>query len=374
MRILLLDQYGELGGAQRCLVDIAEGFRMRGWELHAAAPEGDLLNRLQPLCASMRPIACGPFHSMRKDARDALRMAGQLKQQAATISGVVQARGIDVLYVNGPRLMPAIVLARQGIPVVFHAHSVVAQRPAAAMLRTSLRISKAAVIAASHFVARSLSGIAPAVIHNGVNDCARPRKDRQVTVAVLGRIAPEKGQLEFVRAVRMLSGSLECRFVIAGAPLFSGDSYARLVHEEARSTAVQFTGWVDDVPEFLAGVDLLVVPSDGLDATPRVIPEAFSAGTVVAAFAAGGIPELIRNGVDGFLIQERTAEALADGILDAMHKPERFREIRDAARRRWRQSFSVPTFQSAVTDVVQAAAQRRHQRNPLASTGAIVEA
>ena len=63
-----------------------------------------------------------------------------------------------------------------------------------------------------------------------------------------------------------------------------------------------------------AKLDLLVVPSTPADSTPRVIIEAFSAGVPVVAFAAGGIPEIVRDGQTGFLASDFTAEALAARI------------------------------------------------------------
>ena len=373
MRILLLDQYGDLGGAQCCLLDAALGFRARGWQLHAAVPEGPLLDSLRPLCASARPIACGPFHSIRKTAGDAMRMAHQICGQAVVIRRVIRETAIDLVYVNGPRLMPAAAAAYGHCAVVFHAHSIVTEGFAASLVRAGIRGARATVLASSRFVADCWPGVTHIVL-NGVRSCERIRRRGPMTVAVLGRIAPEKGQLEFVRAVRRLAAVRDCRFVIAGTALFAGNAYEDRVRAEAHEAGIEFTGWVENVPEFLAGVDILVVPSDGRDATPRVIPEAFSAGTAVIAFAVGGIPELIRDGVDGILIRERSPEALASAIRAAIDSPEHLAAIAERARLRWREAFTVERYQEDVSRIIHAAAQRRHQRNPLASTGAIAEA
>ena len=59
MRILVLDQYGERGGAQNCLVDAVRGFRSRGWKIHALVPKGPLLDSLRPFCASARALSTG---------------------------------------------------------------------------------------------------------------------------------------------------------------------------------------------------------------------------------------------------------------------------------------------------------------------------
>jgi glycosyltransferase involved in cell wall biosynthesis len=171
----------------------------------------------------------------------------------------------------------------------------------------------------------------------------------------------------------MMRRSLACRLVIAGAPLFGDDTYFERVRAEAAGSAVEFIGWVEDTSRFLAEVDLVVVPSSGLDATPRVISEAFSAGVPVLAFATGGIPEMISHGKDGFLIHQHSAEALASAIDEAVSCPERLSEIAARGRIRWRETSTVERFQCEVCETVQEVAQRRHQRNPLTTSGAIAE-
>src|SRR4051812_11427530 len=119
MRILILDQFGELGGGQRCLLEAVEGFDAFGWEIHAAVPsEGPLTEALRPYVESVAPLACGPFTSGRKRAADTFRFAKQLPAQRSLISAIVRRANIDVLYVNGPRVLPAAALGRLGRPVV----------------------------------------------------------------------------------------------------------------------------------------------------------------------------------------------------------------------------------------------------------------
>ena len=66
----------------------------------------------------------------------------------------------------------------------------------------------------------------------------------------------------------------------------------------------------------LADLDLLVVPSISAEATTRVILEAFSAGVPVVAYSIGGIPEIIRESRNGFLVPECEPRALARKIQE----------------------------------------------------------
>lgn len=378
MRILLVDQFGEMGGAQRCLVEAAQGFRERGWELHMAAPEGPLQDALKPHCAAVRTLPCGPFTSTRKSAGDALRFLGQLPRQVAIISAM--AGRVDAIYVNGPRVLPSAALGRRGRPIIYHVHWMPPQPSATALARAALRVSQASAILASQAGGAWLDGaVEPAritTIYNGVAGPKRPprHRDEVVQIAMLGRISPEKGQLTFARAARKISQRVRgIRFTICGAPMFDsepGNRYFDEVRSAAAGVPMDFPGWTEDIATFLDRVDLLTVPSDQTDNAPRVILEAFAAGVPVLAFPSGAIPELVQHGETGILVHERTPEALAEAILWAVARPGLLNEIAARAYRRWQECYTLSRFQSGICDAVEAATRRRHQRRPLNSAGA----
>jgi glycosyltransferase involved in cell wall biosynthesis len=374
MRILLIDQFGETGGAQQCLLEAAEGFSARGWELHAAVPEGPLSERLMPMAKSVTPLACGPFAPVRKKFSDVGRFAMQLPRQAAAIAAIVEREDIELLYVNGPRVAPAAMLGRRGRPVMFHAHSIVTQPMAARLTGYALRGPRVTLLASSRFVARwveeQAGGASVRVVYNGVAGFGgRPTpRDRHTRVAVLGRIAPEKGQLVFAQAARIArERDASLSFCIAGAAMFGGVEYLNAVRAAA-GNAVNFAAWTDDVGAFLKDVDLLVVPSAGVDANPRVIPEAYAAGVPVLAFDGGGIPELVTHGTTGLLVKRHTAEALAEAMLDAVPDSPRLNAMAERAYQRWRSSYTLARFQSEVCEAAEAAADRR--RDPLVTSRA----
>ena len=87
----------------------------------------------------------------------------------------------------------------------------------------------------------------------------------------------------------------------------------------AAEAHVAIEPWVDDQSALFAGIDLLVVPSEPVENTPRVILEAYSAGVPVLAYYAGGIPELVDDGRTGILVRPQTPEALAQSIREAVY-------------------------------------------------------
>lgn len=359
-RILFVDQFSQLGGAQRCLLNLLPAFSEANFVTHLAVPgNGSLVDRAASHGAVVHRIPSGEYSSGSKNWADAAQFACDSPRQASRIASLVRRHGIDFIYVNGPRVLPAAALAAAGRPVIFHAHSIVAQESALRLTRWAVRHSQARVIAACDFVLARLNqpGIAcRRVIYNGIAPLEyirRSRKDIEPwRIGVIGRIAPEKGQLEFVQAARQVSQHRRCQFVICGEAMFSGTEYEQRVLRQADGLSIHFLGWRDDVSEVLSALDLLVVPSTVVDATPLVILEAFSAGVPVLAFRSGGIPEMIDDGVTGILCSPEPAE-LARTLIGLMRcTRERLDPIARRAKAAFAARFSLERYQSEILQVV----------------------
>ncbi|MBL8292230.1 MAG: glycosyltransferase family 4 protein [Bryobacterales bacterium] len=365
MNVLLLDQYGELGGAQRCLLDLIPGLKDGGWRAHALVPAGgELKTRLESLGVEVAVISPGAYRSGRKSLGDAIRFAGKIPRLAEEIRRRIRRWQIGLVYVNGPRLLPAVALARAGRPVLFHAHSYLHRDSARKMAGWALRHTGATVAAVSRFVADSLTPWVPPsrmhVILNGTADLSRPHNGQFPCAGVVGRIAPEKGQREFVAAARLVLEAIpQCRFVLCGAAVLAPPDYDREVRARAQGMPVEFTGWQEDVGAILARLDLLVVPAVGEEGLCRVVIEAFSAKVPVVAFNSGGIRELVEDTVTGFLVKERTPEALARRIVEVLRDRERMRTVADRARALWEARLTLGRYRGAILEVMDRAAASR---------------
>jgi len=362
VNLLALDQYSDLGGAQRVFLETVEAALRRDWNIWCALPSGPLIERVESLGAPASRIPCGPYQSGRKRSLDLLRFGSDLGWQVQILRSLINRVHFDLIYVNGPRVLPAAVLAARGrTPVLFHAHSHIDQSLARKVAGWSIARTGAAVVACSESVLEPLRKyVEPGnqfVVANGVPEIPfRQRdfpRDGKWRIGVIGRIAPEKGQAEFVHAVALLHAEFpDVRFVICGAPLFSGASYFREVQELARGLPVEFLGWQEDVANVLSELDLLVVPSfeEGMG---RVIIEAFSAGVPVAAFPTGGIPEVVADGETGFLVRDKTAGALARSIREIMRTDQGdLQRITGNARRAWETRYTLAIYQEGIAELM----------------------
>ncbi len=366
MNVLFLDQFNELGGAQQCLLDLVDG--MAGHNLFAALPgDGPLASALRSRGVQVFELPSMSYSHGRKSAEDVLRFAIDTFRVSRRLRAIIRGHGVELVYVNGPRLLPAAALASKTF--VYHAHSYLDKRYAGALARWSLRRRNARVMASSHFVASALRPCRVRVIYNGVPEIPfRPpaRGDRSLTVAtrkgegrawrigIVGRIAPEKGQVDFVAAAHILSArGVHAEYRIQGEPLFSDSTYLDRVRELSAGLPIVFAGWSDDVASIFSGLDLLVVASSWVEATPRVIIEAFSAGVPVVSYPAGGIPELIEDSVTGVLISSATPESLAEAIEQMLEDPARINQIACTARAAWEERFTVQRYVREVLEFVE---------------------
>jgi glycosyltransferase involved in cell wall biosynthesis len=116
---------------------------------------------------------------------------------------------------------------------------------------------------------------------------------------------------------------------------------------------IEFTGWLEDPSAALSGLDLLVVPSTGPEATTRVVPEAWAAGVPVLASNIGGIAEIMKDGWNGFLFEPGSAAELAEGIerILALTTAE-IGTITRNARRQYEERFTRARYAREVCDSI----------------------
>jgi glycosyltransferase involved in cell wall biosynthesis len=353
MNVLFLDQFSELGGAQKCLLDLLPEIEERGWRASVALPgDGPLVKLLRARNIQVHSIHCGPYRSGRKGIADMLRFTRDLRRQVTVLSPL----NFDLLYVNGPRLLAGAALAYgDRAPVLFHAHSRIPEGPQSWLARWSIRRMNATVIACARAVAPNVRADKLQVIANGTPAMDfREHSSSQWRIGMIGGIRPEKGQVEFLRAAAILAQEFkDARFILCGSAGSPQGNYFRMVENYAGSLPVDLLGWRQDVAAVMAELDLLVIASK-TEGMPRVMLEAFSAGVPVVAFPVGGIPEVIIDGQTGFLVHEQTPQALAGCIREIIKRGRGpLLKVAATARREWERKYTVQTYRKNITALME---------------------
>ena len=193
---------------------------------------------------------------------------------------------------------------------------------------TSGEAAARVVAAAGVPVARVVAippGIDTARFHPGVGGDDVRRELGIVGAPVVGLVANirgSKGHNVFLEAARsVLAARPDARFLIVGDGI-GFDDVKRHVDTLGLASAVTMTGFRRDIPDVMAALDVLVLPSIRSEAASQVIPQALAVGTPVVATSVGGSGELVRDGETGRLVPPNDAPALAAAILGALADPE----------------------------------------------------
>lgn len=184
------------------------------------------------------------------------------------------------------------------------------------------------------------------VVHRSGLECDRfPFKPRSfpqqgpIRVATTGRLAEKKGIEYAIRAVAQLIGQgYSLQYAILGdGPL--RQILQELIETLGVTAQVQLRGWQTEheIIDVLAQTHIFIAPSvtakDGnQDAPINVLKEAMALGLPVISTQHGGIPELVQEGISGFLVPERDAAALADRLRYLCDHPHQWPQMGAAGR------------------------------------------
>src|SRR2546425_932387 len=146
-------------------------------------------------------------------------------------------------------------------------------------------------------------------------------------VGLVANIRGSKGHNVFLEAAReILTTAPRARFLIVGDGV-GYEEVRRRLSALGLAERVTMTGFRRDIPEVMAALDVLVLPSIRSEATSQVIPQALAVGTPVVATTVGGSPELVRDGETGRLVPPADPHALAGAVLEILGDPARARAM-----------------------------------------------
>jgi glycosyltransferase involved in cell wall biosynthesis len=216
-----------------------------------------------------------------------------------------------------------------GVPVVWHVRDRIAAdylpRTAVRLVRLAAEVLPTAVVANSEATLATLGSARNASVVYNTFDIQPPTESGRnrtatstLTLGVVGRLAPWKGQHVFLEAFAVAR--------LVGTALFGEEDYEAelrsLVDRLGIGERVEFRGFREDVSEELAELDVLVHCSTSPEPFGQVVVEGMAAGLPVIAAAAGGPLEIIEDGVDGILTPPGDAEALAEAMRRLAEEPD----------------------------------------------------
>jgi len=283
--------------------------------------------------------------------------------------------GIVALASSPPGRRPPVVVSVWGSDLAL------ARLPLVGRLIMALLRHASTVIAISEAMRRELLALGlpdhkVTVIPTAVSSLVRPKGARDEVrrelrlpsdrplVLYLGRLSTVKGPAHLVDAARLvLKECPDAGFVVVG------DGHLRPELEDAvramgMADRFSFAGHVrhEEVGRWLSVADLFVLPSLS-EGVPHALLEALAFGLPVVASAVGGVPEVVQDGVNGYLVPAADSPALARRILDLLGSPERRRAFGEAGRRLVEErQLTWDRFAAELADVYDRALESAPQR------------
>lgn len=373
MRVVYLNPSGQLGGGERCLLDILASLRAAkpDWSLRLiVGEEGPLVAKAVALGVPTMVLPFPPALARLGDAgaggpaghqvsrlmllRELLSAGPAVAKYVRQLRRTLRDLAPDVVHSTGFKTHILGVWSRPcQTPIIWHVQDYVHSRPLMARLLRRYAGRCAAVVANSKSVADDVQSICGdrLKIHPVYNaaDLERfsatgptldldalaglpPAEPGTVRVGLLATMARWKGHVIFLRALSLLPPNLLVRGYVVGGALYqtNGSQYAV---EELRRSAVElgishkvgFTGFVEAPAEAIRALDIVVHASTEPEPFGLVIIEAMACRRAVIASQAGGAAEVITDGVDALshppgdavVLAERITRLAADAALRA---------------------------------------------------------
>jgi glycosyltransferase involved in cell wall biosynthesis len=377
-RILYVNHTGLVSGAEKVLIDILRGLDRTRYEPFVICPaNGDLAGEVLNLGIEWLPMpSINARFAWRPDR--ILHAVAPLFKSIAGVRRQISLLAPDFIHANSARagIVSSLAAAGTGKPVIWHMHDTLPPHPVSSAIRTCVLMDRnTQVVAVSKATAEKFCGRLPLAkkvrtIYNGVDlgrfPVKRPGRsafreqmglsDDDFLVCAIGQICSRKGLLELVDAMRRIGAEApNMHLAIVGKVVFHHEQvYFDAVRAAAKAPWIQarihFTGELHDVSPVLQAADLLVLNSRD-EPFGLVLIEAMATGTPVLATRVGGIPEIVTDGENGWLVESGDTAALASKLLELSHDRKALSHAAERAQRETCPRFSLQRFQGDLANL-----------------------
>jgi len=332
INILYLHETAKISGAENSLLNLVRNLDKDKFIPYFVLPEqGALGEELKGQGISVEII---PFPKI----RHGLGVVRTVRK----LIGLIRGRHIRVLHSNSIRthIYAAFAAKSLGIPCIWHQRNMLQKEiidpdRLFSFLADKIICNSAAI--SRRFISRGRLPEKVRVVFNGVDtnmfspgiDGSAVRQELgiypgEIVVGAASRFNLQKGHEVFFEAARIIVSQEnevkdKIKFLVVGGAVFPEDKHREeylkdLIVKIGIEDKVIFSGYRRDMPGIYAAMDIFVLASDA-EACGRVVLEAMASGKPVIGTDSGGTPEMLQDGVTGFLFKTNNAEDLARKIV-----------------------------------------------------------
>lgn len=358
---------GIVSGKEIVSLALGRGLREAGWNVEFITSvwgDGDFVNRLEQDSFKYQCLRLG-FISASIRIVPLMMTLDQMRYWLP-----LMYRYVRVIAASAPRavihtnwhhallLMPFLNSSRD----IFWVHEIIPNTRAYRLVFRAIAKRVHRVVCVSQAVARSVLALGVArsrvtVIYNGVPLAgSMPKSVNQGTLqlGIVGQIGAWKGHEDLFDALALVARhGRRVKLRVFGA----GDlDYIKSLKQKTSAlgleSSVEWSGYVSNRTEIFANMDVCIVPSRAEDPLPTTALEAGAFGLPIIGSSRGGIPEIVENGVTGFIVEARRPDQLAQAIMSFAQHRDLIKTMGEAARKRTVTEFSLISFVSRFIAVI----------------------
>ena len=322
MNILQILPELNVGGVETGTMDLAKCLVASGHKSVVVSNGGAMVEQLQSEGSRHYPL---PVH--KKNLFTAIRCISKLVE-------IIRKEKIDIVHARSrvPAWIAFFACRRTDAHFLTTCHGYYSKHPFSRVMGWGKMTIAISEVIGKHMVqdfsvpAENIRVIARSVDVQKFNLPRAARKDKSLTVVMIGRITPLKGHPYFLKAMaRVIHQMPSVRVQIIGdAPpkkQYYKDELVLLAKRLGISAQVEFMGNRRDIPQLLSKADCLVLSTVTQEAFGRVIIEAQAAGVPVVATRVGGVNEIIEHEKTGLLVLPKDIEAMSAAVLRILKDP-----------------------------------------------------
>lgn len=291
---------------------------------------------------------------------------------AREASRIVRENGYSMIHAHTPRtlMIGAMIAQRLKVPFVYHVHSPVGRDSTRSFrnrintwVETRCLKSVDAMICVSGSLKQYMLGIGHDesklhVVRNGVPCChdlpTRSAPDSVWTLGTMALYRPRKGIETLLEALQLLKAAgVNVHLRAVGG--FETESYEAEVKQLANKLEVEemitWTGFQSDINAQFQAMDLFVLPSLFGEGLPMVVLESMAQAVPVIASDVEGIPEAVRDGVDGLIFKPGSATDLAEKVTSIVGDAKKWQSFSESSVTRQRDELSEISMAKGVAGV-----------------------
>lgn len=387
-RIVFLDSFPRMGGAERSFVDLLGALDRRRVEpFFVASEEGEVSREVAKL--GIPVLFCSLPEQVSRISRTALsvsslagaprHLAGYLSRLAKTIRPL----RVQATYSNTMKdhLATAFLSPVLGKPMFWHFRDLLEKWALRNFVEAVGLTSPVHLIANSCFTARQFRRLSRrcgkvTVVYNGLDLAEIDRRRAELpstgmpdaegpVLGLVGALCPEKGQELLLRSLPAVAArvpGVSCWIV--GDEIYDTSRHRKgfrawlekLAQDLGVDGRVHFLGWRKDVIQLIERMDVMVCASNpelSIETFGRTIVEAMACGKAVVTVGWGGPRETVLDGVTGAIFERYTPQALAEAVIRLTADTQSLRRMGLAGRKRVEELFTIEKYVEGVQDCIE---------------------